>query len=51
MGGKSRKAGGSSKKLLAALRQGRVPDWNAKKTKVTSNPNEKTRTSPLFDQG
>jgi len=50
MGGKSRKAGGTSKKLRAALRQGRLPSWNEKKIK-TVTIDEKTGTKPLYDEG
>jgi hypothetical protein len=47
MGGKSRKAGGVSRKLIAHIKQGKMPDTRPKKTTT----NEKEERTPLFDKG
>lgn len=48
MGGKSRKSGGVSKKLIARIKSGKL-DNSCGKKKVTTD--EKDRRKTLFDEG
>jgi hypothetical protein len=50
MGGKSRKSGGVSRKLLAHIKQGKFPTTRTIKLKVTTT-DEATGITALFETG
>lgn len=49
MGGKSRKSGGVSKKLIAHIKSGKLPTSKTKKKIPTTDGRERDKT--IFDEG
>lgn len=49
MGGKSRKSGGVSKKLIARIKSGKLLQNKSKKKTVTTDERERSKT--FFDEG